>query len=199
MQIVQMISEGGLTMIPLVLCSLTIWVVFFERMYFLHQFKTQTTLLMSKAKNLVEEKKYEEAKGLSHNVHELIGTPFRVVFEDPSMELDKWEGRMSRRLKETHIEMKKYLWILGTIGSAAPFIGLLGTVIGIIKSFDAISASGKAGFGVVAAGLGEALITTAAGIIVGVISVVFYNFFQRKLIVMSTAFKHQLEDLRDSL
>ncbi len=199
MQVVQMIGQGGFTMIPLILCSLTIWIVFFERMYFLHQFKNQTALLMDKAKNLIEEKKYEEAKGLSHNVHEVIGIPFRVVFEDPSMELEKWEGRMGRRLKETQIEMKKYLWLLGTIGSAAPFIGLLGTVIGIIKSFDAISASGKAGFGVVAAGLGEALITTAVGIIVGVISVVFYNFFQRKLMIMNTAFKNQLEDLRDSL
>ena len=106
---------------------------------------------------------------------------------------------MFRRLKETQQGMRKYLWILGTIGSSAPFIGLLGTVVGIIKSFDAISKSGKAGFDVVAGGLSEALVTTAAGIVVGVLAVIFYNYFQNKLKVYSLDFKNKLEDLRETL
>ncbi|MEC7276128.1 MAG: MotA/TolQ/ExbB proton channel family protein [Bdellovibrionota bacterium] len=199
MQLVQLIKEGGFIMFPLLLCSLLIWIVFFERMYFLYQFKMQSVLLMSKARGLIKEKKFEEAKGLSHNVHPLIGTPFLVVFEDSQMELEKWEAKMTRRLKETQIGLKKYLWILGTIGSSAPFIGLFGTVVGIIKSFESIASTGKSGFAVVAAGLGEALIATAAGIIVAVIAVVFYNYFQTRLSTLSVEFKNQLEDLRDSI
>lgn len=197
MQIVQIIREGGFIMAPLLVCSLIIWVVFFERLYFLHQFKSQYDLLVDKAKGLIEEKKMNEARGLCHNVHPLISAPYLVVFDASDLTLDEWEARMGRRLKETQLGLKKYLWLLGTIGSSAPFIGLFGTVVGIIKSFESIAASGKAGFAVVAAGLGEALIATAAGIIVAVIAVVFYNYFQTRLGALNIEFKNKLEDLKE--
>ncbi|MCF8060190.1 MAG: MotA/TolQ/ExbB proton channel family protein [Bacteriovoracaceae bacterium] len=197
MQIVQMLREGGFIMLPLLLCSLIIWIVFFERIYFLHQFNIQTNLLLEKARLLISEKKMNEARGLCHNVHPIISAPYLVVFDATELTLDEWEGRMGRRLKETQLGLKKYLWLLGTIGSSAPFIGLFGTVIGIIKSFESIAASGKAGFAVVAAGLGEALIATAAGIIVAVIAVVFYNYFQTRLSTMNVEFKNKLEDLKE--
>jgi biopolymer transport protein ExbB/TolQ len=74
-----------------------------------------------------------------------------------------------------------YLWILGTIGAAAPFIGLFGTVIGIIRAFHAMALAGTGGFGVVAAGISEALIATALGLAVGIAAVVLYNFFQARV------------------
>lgn len=197
MQIVQIIQDGGFIMLPLLICSLIIWVVFFERLYFLHQFKNQYNLLVDKAQTLIKEKKMNEARGLCHNLHPLISAPYLVVFDSSDMPLEEWEARMGRRLKETQLGLKKYLWLLGTIGSSAPFIGLFGTVIGIIKSFESIAASGKAGFAVVAAGLSEALIATAAGIIVAVIAVVFYNYFQTKLTGLNVEFKNKLEDLKE--
>lgn len=184
-------------MVPLLICSLAIWIVFFERLYFLHQFKTQFELLLEKSQNLIKDKKINEARGLCHNVHPLIGQPYQVVFDSTEMTLEEWEAKMGRRLKETQMGLRKYLWILGTIGTSAPFIGLFGTVVGIIKSFESIAASGKAGFAVVAAGLGEALIATAAGIIVAVVAVVFYNYFQNKLKDINVEFKNKLEDLKD--
>lgn len=197
MQLVQIIKEGGLIMVPLLICSLGIWIVFFERLYFLRQIKAQFSLILEKANILISEKKINEARGLYHNVHPLIGGPFQVVFDSPELTLEEWESRMVRRLKETQQGLRKYLWILGTIGSSAPFIGLLGTVVGIIKSFEAISVSGNAGFDVVAGGLSEALITTAAGIIVGVMGVIFYNYFHNQLKDFNVEFKNKLEDLRD--
>ncbi|MCR9206426.1 MAG: MotA/TolQ/ExbB proton channel family protein [Halobacteriovoraceae bacterium] len=197
MQLVQIIKEGGLIMIPLLICSLGIWIVFFERLYFLRQIKGQFSLILEKANTLITEKKINEARGLYHNVHPLIGGPFQVVFDSPELTLEEWESRMVRRLKETQQGLRKYLWILGTIGTSAPFIGLLGTVVGIIKSFEAISVSGNAGFDVVAGGLSEALITTAAGIIVGVMGVIFYNYFHNQLKDFNVEFKNKLEDLRD--
>lgn len=71
--------------------------------------------------------------------------------------------------------------ILATIASTAPFIGLLGTVIGIIRAFKAISVSLGGGPGVVANGIAEALITTAFGIAVAIPALVAYNYFSRKL------------------
>src|SRR5438094_4201896 len=71
--------------------------------------------------------------------------------------------------------------MLGTIGSAAPFIGLFGTVMGIIRAFHHMAIAGTGGFAVVAGGISEALIATALGLAVGIIAVVCYNYFQARV------------------
>ncbi len=85
-----------------------------------------------------------------------------------------------RRLEEIEA-LKGSIWVLGTVGVSAPFIGLLGTVIGIIKSFHNMSVQGSGGFAVVAGGISEALIATALGLAVAIIAVIFYNYFHTKL------------------
>jgi biopolymer transport protein ExbB/TolQ len=70
---------------------------------------------------------------------------------------------------------------LGTVASSAPFIGLLGTVIGIIKSFESMAIVGTGGFAVVAAGISEALVATALGLGIAIIALIFYNYFQVRI------------------
>lgn len=74
--------------------------------------------------------------------------------------------------------MRRRLWALGSVGAIAPFIGLFGTVVGIIRSFRDIANAGTGGFGIVAEGVSEALQATAGGIFVAILAVVLYNFFQ---------------------
>lgn len=76
--------------------------------------------------------------------------------------------------------MKRRLWALGTMGALAPFVGLFGTVVGIIRAFRSIALSGAGGFSVVAEGVSEALVATAGGIGVAVLAVAFYNYFQTR-------------------
>jgi biopolymer transport protein ExbB len=76
--------------------------------------------------------------------------------------------------------MKRRLWAIGTVGSIAPFVGLFGTVVGIIRAFRDIAEAGAGGFSVVAQGVSEALIATAGGILIAVIAVAFYNYFQSR-------------------
>jgi biopolymer transport protein ExbB len=90
-----------------------------------------------------------------------------------------------RRLDEGRL-LKRGVWILGTIGASAPFIGLFGTVIGIIKSFHQMAVMGTGGFAVVAAGISEALIATALGLIVAIIAVIFFNFLQVRIANLDT-------------
>jgi len=73
------------------------------------------------------------------------------------------------------------LWILATIGSSAPFIGLFGTVMGIMRAFHSMALVGTGGFGVVAGGISEALIATALGLAVGIIAVAAYNYLQARV------------------
>jgi biopolymer transport protein ExbB len=82
---------------------------------------------------------------------------------------------------EEKMKMERFLSILGTMGNIAPFIGLFGTVVGIIRAFGDLATSGTGGPSVVAAGIAEALITTAAGLVVAIPAVIAYNYFLRRV------------------
>jgi biopolymer transport protein ExbB len=82
---------------------------------------------------------------------------------------------------DEQIKLEKNLNILGTLGNIAPLIGLFGTVVGIIHAFHAMALNGSAGPSVISAGIAEALLTTAAGLVVAVPAVVFYNTFLRRV------------------
>jgi biopolymer transport protein ExbB/TolQ len=87
-------------------------------------------------------------------------------------------NRSIDRVKEREVaNMKKGLGGLGSISSAAPFIGLFGTVVGIINAFRSMASSGQGGLGAVSAGISEALVTTAAGLLVAIPAVMAYNYF----------------------
>jgi biopolymer transport protein ExbB len=88
--------------------------------------------------------------------------------------------------------LKKHLWILGTVASSAPFIGLLGTVVGIIRAFESMAVAGTGGFAVVAAGISEALVATALGLGVAIIALVFFNYFQTRNGSLNALFRIQV-------
>ena len=81
-----------------------------------------------------------------------------------------------RERQQVNQRLRKNLWILGTVGATAPFVGLLGTVVGIMHAFRQMALAGQGGFAIVAAGISEALVTTAGGIAVAIQAVVIYNF-----------------------
>jgi biopolymer transport protein ExbB len=85
-----------------------------------------------------------------------------------------------RRLDEVR-RLKSNIWLLGTVAASAPFVGLLGTVIGIIKSFHQMAVMGTGGFAVVAAGISEALVATALGLLVAILALLFFNYFQVRI------------------
>jgi biopolymer transport protein ExbB/TolQ len=88
---------------------------------------------------------------------------------------------LGEEIKALRWEAEQRLAALGTIANIAPFIGLFGTVVGVIRAFHAISIKMGAGPSVVAAGIAEALITTAAGLFVAIPAVVAYNFFLKRV------------------
>ncbi len=83
-----------------------------------------------------------------------------------------------RERQRVALALRKRLWALGTVGALAPFVGLLGTVLGVIRALHDMAASGAGGFNVVYQGVAEALVATAGGLAVAIFSVVLFNFFQ---------------------
>ncbi len=95
--------------------------------------------------------------------------------------LEEARGVMSRGAAEALDELESRLGFLGTLGSISPFIGLFGTVLGIIRAFEAIGRTGTGGLATVSTGIAEALIATAAGLFVAIPAVVAYNYFVGRL------------------
>ncbi len=116
----------------------------------------------------------------SRRVADGLPSPVREVF---AAGLDRALGRtrgefataMARESKRAVARLRAGLWLLGSVGALMPFAGLLGTVVGVMGSFQAIGSSGQGGFSVVSAGISEALVATAAGLFVAIEAVFFFN------------------------
>jgi biopolymer transport protein ExbB/TolQ len=100
---------------------------------------------------------------------------------DPVASLELVSSALRDSMSETLIQLKRGLGFMATIGSTAPFIGLFGTVVGIINAFRSIAATGSGGMSVVSGGIAEALVSTALGIFVAIPAVVGFNHFTGKL------------------
>jgi len=103
-----------------------------------------------------------------------------------SSEISGEEIEASRRALEraeaiVHAELKRGISSLATVGSTAPFVGLLGTVLGIIHAFQGISTEKSTGLGAVAGGISEALVTTALGLFVAIPAVMMFNYFTNRV------------------
>jgi biopolymer transport protein ExbB/biopolymer transport protein TolQ len=119
------------------------------------------------------------AQVVSAGIHEYDGV--RHSGGDPAASLELVTSALRDSMSETLIQLKGGLGFLATIGSTAPFIGLFGTVVGIINAFQSIAATGSGGMSVVSGGIAEALVSTALGIFVAIPAVVSFNSFTGKI------------------
>ena len=119
------------------------------------------------------------AQVISAGIHEYDGV--RLAGGDPVASLELVTSALRDSMSETLIQLKRGLGFLATIGSTAPFIGLFGTVVGIINAFRSIAATGSGGMSVVSGGIAEALVSTALGIFVAIPAVVAFNHFTGKI------------------
>ena len=92
------------------------------------------------------------------------------------------------------LTLKRNLWALGTVGSSAPFVGLFGTVVGILKAFQSIAIAGAGGFKVVSQGIAAALVATAAGLLVAIYAVIAYNYFVARINSIAMQYRLYTED-----
>lgn len=120
-----------------------------------------------------------QAIALCESSNSTSANVFHTIIDNHGKDKTCLEETASRAIENEVLNMDKRLGILGTIGNIAPYVGLFGTVIGVMKSFQSIGTTGAAGPAIVMKGISEALIATAVGLFVAVLSVVFYNFFIR--------------------
>lgn len=197
MSMMEVFHQGGFIMYPLLVFSVLAWTVAAHKFFYLRSFNREAKKLNEEIYHAISAKKIDDVKLALKRFPDYISKPHEVLLEDMYESKEELNEKLYRRLTETNTGLKENLWILGTIASSAPFIGLFGTVMGIMGSFKAIGATGKSGFSVVAAGISESLIATAAGILVAVIAVLFYNYFQTRVNQAAQDFKHRVEDIAE--
>jgi biopolymer transport protein ExbB len=177
-----LIRQGAISTYPLLACSVLIVGITLERLWSLRGIIASTTGLAEQVVPLLSDGKKPEARAA---IEAHSPCPARRVFGDlidhPAASVEHLDRIADERQFEEVQGAGSYLWILGTIGAAAPFIGLFGTVVGIIRAFHAMAIAGTGGFAVVAAGISEALIATALGLAVGITALVLYNYFQARV------------------
>jgi len=115
----------------------------------------------------------------------------------PGEEIEASKRALERAEAIVHAELKRGLGGLATIGSTAPFIGLFGTVVGIINAFEGISRQKQTGLGAVAAGISEALVATAFGLFVAIPAVMMYNYFTNKVEAFDVEMNNSSSELID--
>jgi biopolymer transport protein ExbB/biopolymer transport protein TolQ len=116
-----------------------------------------------------------------------------------SADINSAERAVDRQMLILQAELKRGMGMLATVGSTAPFVGLLGTTMGIVNSFTGMAESGSGGLAAVSAGIAEALITTAFGLLVAIPAVWFYNYFQTKIENLTVEMTYTSKELVDFL
>ena len=166
-------------MLPIILCSIVAMAIVVERFWSLQRKKILPPDLVPQLWRLAKENKIDDITLRRIK----LSSPLGAVLA--SGMLNKHHGRdiMKSSIEETgrqvvH-ELERFLNSLGTIASITPLLGLLGTVVGMIKVFAAIMVHGVGDPGILAGGISEALLTTAAGLTVAIPSLIFHRYFQR--------------------
>ncbi len=177
----ELVKAGGILMLPIIACSIVALAIIFERLWAL---RSQRVI----PNNLVAQIWQLHSKGQLTNAHVVTvkeGSPLGRILAAGLVNRQHSRIVMKEAIEEVgrqvvH-ELERYLNTLGTIASIAPLLGLLGTVIGMIKVFAAIMTAGVGNPTVLAGGISEALITTAAGLSVAIPSLMFHRYFGGKV------------------
>jgi biopolymer transport protein ExbB len=170
-----------------------------ERLYYYRKRSGNTEKVLDQAMTKLRSGETREAARICASCPHPMGEVAVQVLESESLDGDKDEERLQISLSQQKLLLERNLGILGTMAAVAPLVGLLGTVWGIMRAFNDMSATGTAAPSVVAAGVAEALVTTAAGLIIAVPALMLYNHLSRRMGVMLTVAENNSRSLRLAL
>lgn len=194
LDLIEIIHKGAIATYPLILLSIVSVTVVLERLWSLRNISSITLRITESLLEPIKKGQRDLAIAIcKQNVQSPAARIFlNTLSHEGSHSIDAISNFATEAMFEETQKLKKHLWILGTVASSAPFIGLLGTVVGIIKSFESMAIAGTGGFAVVAAGISEALVATALGLAVAIIAVIFYNYFQTRIGNLNALFRIQI-------
>jgi biopolymer transport protein ExbB len=176
-----MVKSGGWLMIPIILCSMAAIAIIAERFWSLRPNKVLPRHLVATVWNSVKNETFQTSDIELLSKQSALGKILSAGLVNRNQSRERIKESIEERGREVVHELERYLDILGTIASISPLLGLLGTVVGMIVVFTAITTHGVGDPAALAAGISQAMVTTAAGLSVAIVSLIFYRYFRRRI------------------
>jgi biopolymer transport protein ExbB len=189
--VLELVKSGGWLMVPILLCSVAAVAIIVERLWYLRKKRIAPPQLVTQVQQALARKE------LTSEQIAAVGktSPLGRVLAVGLLNIDRDREVMKDAIEEVgrHVvhELGRYLNSLGTIAAITPLLGLLGTVIGMIQVFAAITSFGVGDPTVLAGGISQALITTAAGLSIGIPALMFHRYFRGRVNELTVEMEQQ--------
>lgn len=193
----EFISAGGIFMWPLLACSVLIIAFSIERSWFLQKrlicpdgLSNQIKTLMDN--DMIDKRHAEEISNLSS-----LGFLLINCIKYKNLPRENLESKIEEKATEVQYSLERNLTMLGTTATISPLIGLLGTVVGMITAFTGLTETSGANPDLLAAGISQALITTAFGLLIAVPGLVLHKYFEHKIKYLLISLQTEVSDFID--
>ncbi|MEO0442613.1 MAG: MotA/TolQ/ExbB proton channel family protein [Pseudomonadota bacterium] len=193
------IVAGGWLMLPLILCSIAVIAIIIERFWTLNPKKVAPKHQLAQVWSWIKGNQVtaERLRELKHSSE--LGKVLAAGISNSRNGRETMKDSIQEAANQVIHSLERYLGALGTIAAVAPLLGLLGTVLGMIKVFIAIELEGTGNAGALAGGISEALITTAAGLVVAIPAMIAHRFFVRRVDSLAVIMEQEAVKLVDAL
>jgi biopolymer transport protein ExbB len=196
---IEIIRAGGWLMLPIILCSIVAVAITIERIWTLQRRRVLPRDLATRVWEWARDRQLDQ----KHLDILASNSPMGQVLAAGLASRGQTRDVLKEKVQDTgrHVvhELERYLNTLGTIAAVTPLLGLLGTVIGMVKVFTAITTAGVGNPGVLAGGISEALITTAAGLSVAIPSLIAYRYLRGRVDALVVEIEKEAMKLIDAL
>jgi biopolymer transport protein ExbB len=197
--LLQLLQDGGLTVYPLGVASVITLTILFERMWRYRGLESQTRAVTRETIESLVRRDVDGARTRCEKSEAPVAKIYLEAMRWKNIAIEDLDRVLVTARQEAVTDLKRGLWVIGTIGSLAPYVGLFGTVVGIIRAFQGMAAEGASGFEVVAAGISEALVATAAGLFVAIVALMFFNYLQTRASALGTTYARSCERFLQAL
>ena len=195
----ELVTAGGILMIPILLCSVVVVAICLERLYTLNPKKIAPPHLLASVWQQLKADQLDTAKLKTLKQSSPLGRILAAGLSNAYHGRDVMKESIQEAASHVVHDLERYLNTLGTIAAVTPLLGLLGTVMGMIKVFAEIMAQGTGNASVLAGGISEALVTTAAGLSVAIPALVMHRYFVGKIDAIVVELEQETIKLVDAL
>lgn len=194
----EILVAGGPVLAFMIILSIYCIALIWERYKFFKRSTGGSTEFLAKIRAAADAGKLPDAAALAKSHKGLAGAVVTATLTGPTNR-DERRRAAERASQRAVSELERGISTLGTIASVAPFIGLFGTVLGVMRAFKDLASAAGAGPGLVAVGISEALICTAAGLLVAIPAVAAFNHFNQKISQFESELRWMIDEVLDGL
>lgn len=195
----EIIVAGGWLMVPIILCSIITIAITIERFWALNPTKIAPRNQLGQVWNWIQTNQMDSDKLKELRRSSALGRILAAGLSNSRHGREVMKDSIEEAASQVVHEMERFLTILGTVATVSPLLGLLGTVFGMITVFNEIMLQGTGNASVLAGGISQALITTAAGLCVAIPAMISHRFFLRRMDTLVVTMEQEAVKLVDAL